>query len=183
MDGGDDFFPMGKPLTAIKADIKDNVYKRWQDLWLRDPVAQHAKYFYYCPNALKARYVYKLARLELGRFVRLISGHNNLGYFQHRIGLGGNRTCRFCDGADEKFIHLLVDCPRFWGERRDLFLDTLPCSDMRWSVRALLDFSYIPGVNEAFEGTWANGDPPDVDDLFSGRESDDWSQTDGPLSD
>ena len=36
---------------------------------------------------------------------------------------------------------------------------------MSWSVRNLLDFSYIPGINTAFEGTWAHGDPAGVDDL------------------
>ena len=30
---------------------------------------------------------------------------------------------------------------------------------MKWSVRDLLNFSYIPEINEAYEGTWANGDP------------------------
>ena len=33
---------------------------------------------------------------------------------------------------------------------------------MAWSVRKLLDFSYTPAINEAFEGTWAHGDPPDA---------------------
>ena len=32
---------------------------------------------------------------------------------------------------------------------------------MKWSVRGLLNFSYVPGINEAYEGTWADLDPPD----------------------
>ena len=32
-------------------------------------------------------------------------------------------------------------------------------ADMTRSVCDLLDFSYVPGVNEAFEGNWASGDP------------------------
>ena len=42
----------------------------------------------------------------------------------------------------------------------DFFLDKLPTDDMRWSVRDLLDFSYVPGINETYEGTWTNSDPP-----------------------
>ena len=31
---------------------------------------------------------------------------------------------------------------------------------MTWSVRDLIDFSHVPGINEAYEGTWASGDLP-----------------------
>ena len=34
---------------------------------------------------------------------------------------------------------------------------------MSWSVRDLIDFSFLPAINAAFEGTWAHGDPPDDD--------------------
>lgn len=36
---------------------------------------------------------------------------------------------------------------------------------MRWSARSLLDFSYTPAINDAFEGTWAHGDPIDIHNL------------------
>ena len=43
--------------------------------------------------------------------------------------------------------------------------DRIPTDDMMWSVRELLDFSYIPGINEAYEGTWACSDHwPEVGD-------------------
>ena len=42
---------------------------------------------------------------------------------------------------------------------------------MSWSVRDLLDFSYIPNLNEAFEGTWAHVDPLNVGDLDTINES------------
>ena len=35
---------------------------------------------------------------------------------------------------------------------------------MKWSVRELLDFSYVSGINDAYEGTWASGDPPPLMD-------------------
>ena len=150
-----------RPHAAIKAEIRQGTYGAWQREWLSNAAAQHTKYFYYCASPVKAKFVYKLARLELSRFVRLISGHNNLNYFQHRIGLGPTARCRFCNANDEKFTHLIEDCPRFWATRREMFLDRPPCNDMKWSVRTLLEFSYLPGINEAFEGTWAHNDPPD----------------------
>ena len=60
---------------------------------------------------------------------------------------------------------MIHECPRLWQSRRDFFPKGPPTSDMRWSVRTLLDFSYIPCVNAAFEGTWAHADPLDQDDL------------------
>ena len=50
-------------------------------------IAKHEKHFYFAPNPQKAKYVIKLAHLELGHFIRLISGHSNLNYFQTRIEL------------------------------------------------------------------------------------------------
>ena len=105
--------------------------------------------------------MYKLARLELGRFVRLVTGHNNLNWFQNRIGLWHSAECRFCGHNEETFVHLITECPSFWQTRRELFLDRTPQADMTWSVRALLDFTYVPCINDAFEGTWAHSDPLD----------------------
>ena len=38
---------------------------------------------------------------------------------------------------------------------------------MKWSVGELLDFNYIPGINEAMEVTWASGDPQLESDRLS----------------
>ena len=158
---------VAKPLAAIKSEILDHVFRVWSNEWSVSPLAQATKHFYFAPNKNKARYVYKLARLELGRFVRVISGHNNLNYFQTRIGLWGSRLCRFCEERDETFKHLLLDCPRFRQARQDIFRDNLPCNDMTWSVRDIINFSYLPAIDSALVGTWAHGDPAGVDDLDS----------------
>ena len=147
----------------------------WEKEWQSTSVAQHAKFFYLTPNPRKAKFVYKLARLELGRFVRLVNGHNNLNYFQHRIGLWGSDRCRFCDVSPERFTHFLTDCPVLRTRRQDTFLDKIPCNNMEWSVRQLLEFSYLPQINDAFEGTWAHGDPVDVDNMMTGLEDSDVS--------
>ena len=134
------------------------MYQSWTREWLGTSQAQASKYFYFSPNRHKARYAYKLARLELGRFVRIITGHNNLNYFQTRIGLWGCKTCRFCLQADETFVHLLTVCPPFRQAREDIFQDVLPNNEMKWSVRELLNFSYTPSIDLALIGTWAHGD-------------------------
>ena len=33
-----------------------------------------------------------------------------------------------------------------------------PRNDLLWSVRSVLNFSYVPAINLAYEGSWAHGD-------------------------
>ena len=163
------------PAAALKLQIRNFILHLWTKEWQSSPGAQHTIHFYYIPNPHKAKYVYKLARLELGRLIRLVTGHNNLNGFQYRIGLGPTSCCRFCGDDTESFLHVLHSCPCFWQSRRDIFIDQQPSSNMEWSVRDLLEFSYIPTLNEAFEGSWAHADPPNIDALQS--------DSDAPTSD
>ena len=149
-----------KPQAFIKSGIKQEVYREWQAEWDDSRTANHTKSFYGGPCSNKARYVVKLARLELGRFARVVTGHNNLNFFQNKIGLNGNRLCRFCDQYDETITHLMAACPCFINQQRELLGGLLPGSDMKWSVRTLLNFSYIPRINEAYEEIGQTASPP-----------------------
>ena len=150
---------IGTPQASVRAGIRKNILQEWQEEWNELKTVRHSKSFYGSPNPGKAKFVYKLARLELGRFVRIITGHNNLNFFQTKLGLHNNPVCRLCQEGNETITHLMSTCPRLTTHRREVLLDRVPTDDMKWSVRQLLDYSFIPGVNEAFEGTWAAGDP------------------------
>ena len=145
-----------KPSAVIKAELTEQTYKAWAREWSECGQANHAKSFYLTPNKNKARYVYKLARLELGRLVRIITGHNNLAFFQNKLGYQQDPRCRLCLQGPETIMHLIKDCPRLRRRSEDIFRDAKPSSNMEWSVRMLLEFSYITGVNEMFEGDWCS---------------------------
>ena len=149
---------IGKPDASVKSAVRNYVYKCWGKEWDQMRIANHTKSFYSRPCRNKAKYVYKLARLELGRFVRIVTGHNNLNFFQNKLGLSNVATCRFCGDGNETVTHILSVCSRFVSQRREIFSDKIPNPDMKWSVRDLLNLSYMPGLNEAYEGTWQNGD-------------------------
>lgn len=155
--------PVGKPHAAIKSDIKTGVYKSWNTKWIDSQEARHTKAFYLGPNPRKSKFVINLARLELGRFIRLITGHNNLNYFQTKIGLHNNSTCRLCGEGDETFQHFAQECPRLYQARQETFQGEIPTNTMQWSVRELIDFSYIPTINRAFEGNWEPGGATNLD--------------------
>ena len=38
---------------------------------------------------------------------------------------------------------------------------------MTWSVRDIVNFSYVPAIDAALLGTWAHGDPAGMDDMDS----------------
>ena len=111
-----------------------------------------AKLFYKKPDSNQAKYVLKLSRLELSRFLRLISGHNGLFYLKSKLDSEINAVCRFCLNADETFYHFITDCPAFYQSRKEIFLDSTIDVDEKWSVRNMLIFSYLPGVREAIDG-------------------------------
>ena len=112
-----------------------------------------AKQFYNGPDSNQAKYILKLGRLELSRILRLISGHNGLFYFKHKVDPEINPQCRFCLEDNETFYHLITDCPVFKLSRDSIFLDEIIDETINWSVRKLLDFSYLAGVREAIDGS------------------------------
>ena len=100
----------------------------------------------------EAKYVYKLPRMRLSRFIRTISGHNALMYFQSKIDPEVDPRCRLCRQSDETFFHLVTECPRLHRLRQDKFLDMRISNDHGWSVQELIEFSLNPKVNKMFEG-------------------------------
>ena len=140
------------PKAELKSKITDYFYGIWESDWASYGKARMSKLFYTKPNSNQAKYVLKLGRLELSRYIKLITGHNALFYFKNKIDPQINAVCRFCLEEDESFYHLLTECPVHRQSRVDIFLDKLPDTDKNWSVRNILDFSNSPGIREAIDG-------------------------------
>ena len=89
------------------------------------------------------------------RLIELISGQNNLNYVQSKIFPDTvSELCRFCEEEEETFEHLLNECPCFISYRRDILQGKLIVKTLEWKAKTLLEFSYIPIIDEAlkFEG-------------------------------
>ena len=93
--------------------IKNFFYSRWTKEWEKYPGARLAKQFYSRPDSNVAKYAYKMDRLKLGRFLRLVAGHNGLNYFKSKVDPEISPLCRFCEEKDETFYHLVDNCPIF----------------------------------------------------------------------
>ena len=141
------------PKVELKNKISDFFYNVWDKRWKEYKGARMAKLFYDHPCPKQAKYVLKLGRLELSRFLRLVSGHNGLVYFKNKIDGDINPICRFCLDADETFYHFITSCPAFWESRREIFKDSnIADNNQDWSVRNMIIFSNLPGVREAIDG-------------------------------
>ena len=136
------------PKIELKSQIKEHFYSDFTEY----DGARMGKQFYFGPDPQKAKYVIKLSRAKLARFVRIISGHNYLFYFRHLVDNDIDPLCRFCLEENETFEHLVNECPRFHLDRQDKLLGQLILNDHLWSVQTLLDFSFIPGINDVLEG-------------------------------
>lgn len=123
-------------------------------MWQVYDEARIAKYFFPRNDKIKARNAMKLSRLQLSRFIRIITGHNQLKYYMSKLDSSISPLCRFCREADETFHHFVFDCPSLFFSRQEIFLDL----DMNWTVDKLIKFSYLPHINSLL-------DPNSVQDI------------------
>ena len=144
---------VGLPKVEVKAKISEYFVEVWKSEWDAYKAARMGKQFYSKPCLMKAKYAMKLGRVELSRFIKLVSGHNGLFYFKSKIDPEISPICRFCNESDETFYHFITDCPSLRLSRIDVLLDTEVNDDQSWSIRDILRFSYLQGVREAIDGS------------------------------
>ena len=90
-------------------------------------------------------------RLQLGRYIRAVTGHNNLLYHLSNIDPDIYPTCRYCLDAREEFNHLANDCPALWLERHTInSQDPDHSSPEQWTPLQIVDFTFFPKINDAF---------------------------------
>ena len=166
------------PKQATKSAIKFAIDEIWKFLWASYNDGRQSKQFYPSIDRSKAKYSYNLSRQELGRLIRITTGHNNL--FYHRSNVDKTKTtsplCRFCHEENETFYHFATNCPCFRLSRLTFFQSDTCFNDGKWSIRKLIDFSNIPSISAALGG---NFDPlthletqRDFEDLIEAELSD-----------
>lgn len=139
------------PRNQVRDIVIKGVREIWDNEWNEYGEACMTKYFFPRHDKSKAKQAYSQSRLRLGRFVRIISGHNNLRYYQSKLDVSISPICRFCGEEPETFHHFVFECPALFHSRRRIFLDQLPDRDMNWSVKSLLEFSYLPHIHRLLD--------------------------------
>jgi ribonuclease HI len=147
----DEYIDVPRPLCDLKSKIKECTIQRWNSSWNRYGEARMSKQFIGSYNQKRAKDAISFGRRKLGTLIRIITGHNALNYFASKVDENRCSLCRFCLEEDETFWHFATDCPVFWKERRDTFLNMNPDTD-NWEVKLLLQLSDQVKIAKALEG-------------------------------
>ena len=159
---------LGLPVVELKREIEQGIRDKWDQQCDRYPHARQTRYFYPVQDKYRAKTVMGFNRMQLGRFIRIITGHNNLQYHRSNMDPDRDPFCRFCAETQESFIHLFTDCPALWREHQETRGD-LPTGQLLRDMdpQTILDFSYIPRINVALEN------PTEVQVIWEAEATDD----------
>ena len=72
------------PWQVAKNKIEEYITSKWKHKWTTAPQYKHTKLFYESPNKNKSKYILKMGTYMLSTWIKSITGHNNLAYFQSR---------------------------------------------------------------------------------------------------
>ena len=139
------------PKKEIKEVVLAALREIWNEDWGNYNEARMSKMWYSTQDKYRAKEVCRLSRLKLGRLVRIVSGHNALRYYNHVLDEFLSPACRLCGMADETFHHLATECTETRRCRRDVFGDKNILVNMDWEVDELLEFSYLPRINNMLD--------------------------------
>ena len=83
----------------------------------------------------------------LSTWIKGITGHNNLAYFQSKLNNEIDPTCRLCLQVNETLHHLMTDCEATASLQMDIMKNKIPLPDMSWSVKDLNTFIQHPLIH------------------------------------
>ena len=96
-----------KSKTEISNRLKEQIYSKWHLCWTTSPEYKHSKFFPSKPETNIAERILQLPWLKMKCFVEIITGHNNLSYFQFKVDPDVNPISRFCEEENETFHNKL----------------------------------------------------------------------------
>ena len=108
---------------------------------------KHTKLYYNAPNKNKSNYILKMGTNMLSTWIKGITGHNNLAYFQSKLNAEIDPTCRLCLQSNETLHHLMTDCEATSSLQLDIMKNMIPLPDMTWSVKDIIEFVQHPLIH------------------------------------
>ena len=87
------------PVINLKNNIKNHYYKRWNREWKTYPDARQTKQWFPNTDRHKSKKILQLDKVQLGKTVQFLTGHNNLMRHRHIKDKTINPTCRMCREA------------------------------------------------------------------------------------
>ena len=94
--------------------------------------------------SLKSKYVLKMGTHMRSEWIKGMTGHNNLAYFQYKLNPVIDPTCRICLQENETLHHLMTDCEATTSLQMDIMKNKIPLPDMTWSVKEINTYIQHP---------------------------------------
>ena len=170
---GDSFAKMGcfrdlptEPTPFPRKLIRNTVVLKLRDVWDKEwreyPGAPQSRYFYSGQDKTKAKEICRLSRFNLGRLIRLVSGHNGFNAHRHNVDNDIDDTCRLCRLGSESFLHFITVCPSLSLDRVRIFQKSF-LAPTTWDVDEILEFSRLPQISFFMDrhGFYTNHDVDD----------------------
>ena len=147
----DSITPVPTPACEGKNIVERSMRALWQREWDSYPDARQSKLYHAKLDKSRAKKVLSWNKMKLGRYIRAVTGHNNLLYHLHNIDNNISPTYRFCLDGREEFHHLANDCPALWADRQIICAqDPSHSTPDRWTSDQILEFALIPKIDAAF---------------------------------
>ena len=67
--------------TEISNKLKELIHNKWKT----SIEYKHSKHFLDRPNSICAKKIMQLPRLKMKRLIEILTGHNNLSYYRHKV--------------------------------------------------------------------------------------------------
>ena len=139
---GDPFDGVLPPPNVVYGHIEEYFRTLWSGFWNTVPYSQ-SKFWFREVNPSRAKSILKHVRKEVTLLGRWLSGFAFLRRQNELVTPGSHFTitCRLCDSAPERAIHILTECGPLLTLRRDSFgvpLITDPPTD--WTPGQVLHF-------------------------------------------
>ena len=103
--------PPPLPFSHIKQSVQKHYKNRQLRHWYGNLCSEHCKSMLNPILELGLdvkKVLITLSSEKLSTMVKLITGHNQLNYFQHKIGNSGLNTCEYCDVAMKMSLKLRI---------------------------------------------------------------------------
>jgi ribonuclease HI len=145
---------IARPTGLIMNTLWAKLYEDWAEEWQDDKTCRMTKQFIVKPDKEISRRILHFSRSKMRRLLEIITGHNNLNYFQQKIDALQSSLCRFCEEEDETFFHLVTECPCFIESRAEIFQERIITGTRKWEMEKLIEFSHEAGIEEALDTHW-----------------------------
>ena len=86
---------------------------------------------------------------KLSVWIKEITGHNKLAYFQSKLNTEIDPTCKLCLQANEILYHLMTECEATASLQMEIMKNkyrTVPLPDMTWPVKDMNNFMQHPRI-------------------------------------